>query len=82
MIRMGKETKLTSTEALAKAVAFFGPEGLGLEVEEHASCCARFVGGGGYVSIETTDDREPEGVEVTVEGREWDSQIKQFLDKI
>jgi hypothetical protein len=82
MIRVGKDTKLTSKEVVARAVAFFGPDGLGLEVEESAPCCARFVGGGGYVSLQTTSEEEPSGVEVTVEGREWDSQVKQFLEKL
>jgi len=82
MIRVGKGTKLTSTEVLAKAVEFFGPEGLGLEAEERSACCARLVGGGGYVSVQTAEDGELEGVEVTVEGREWETQIRQFLGKV
>lgn len=82
MIRVGKDTKLTSKEVVARAVSFFGPGGLGLEVEERAACCARFVGGGGYVSLQTAGEDEAGGVEATVEGREWDSQVKQFLEKI
>ena len=82
MIRMGKETKLTSTEVIAKAVAFFGPEGWGLEVEERAACCARFVGVGGYVFVQASDDEEAGGLEVIIEGREWESQIQQFMGEV
>ncbi len=82
MIRMGKETKLTSAEVIARTVTFFGPEGLGLEVEAQSPCCARLVGGGGYVYVETNDDSESGGVEVILEGREWEAQIRQFIGKV
>jgi hypothetical protein len=82
MIRMGKETKLTSEEVISKAVAFFGPGGWGLEVEERAACCARFVGTGGHVFVQASDDEKAAKREVTVEGREWENQIKQFMREI
>jgi len=82
MIRMGKETKLDSAELIAKAVAYFGPEGLGLEIEERSSCCARFAGGGGYVFVQGNEDESPGGMEVIVEGREWENQIRQFMGRI
>ena len=67
---------------MTRAISFFGPEGLGLQVEERAACCARFVGGGGHVSLQIVEQAESGGIEVTLEGREWDSQIRQFLEKI
>lgn len=82
MIRMSKVTKLASEEVIAKAVAYFGPGGWGLEVEERADCCARFVGVGGYVFVQANDNQEVGGQEVIIEGREWENQIQQFLGEV
>jgi hypothetical protein len=82
MIRMAKESKHVQSEVISRALAFFGPGGLGLDVVEQGECCARFEGGGGYVFIESSDVASGKGCEVTVEGREWESQIRQFLGKI
>jgi hypothetical protein len=82
MIRMGKGTKKSSTEVIAKAVAFFGPGGWGLEVEERADCCTHLVGGGGHVFVQVTDDAGPGGREILVEGREWETQIRQFMTEV
>jgi hypothetical protein len=80
MIRIGKESKLVSSTVIEKAVAFFGPGGLGLDVKERAECCARFEGGGGYVFVQAAE--RDKGSDVDVESREWDYQAKEFLQKI
>ena len=82
MIRMAKESRHVQSEVINRALAFFGPGGLGLEVVEQGECCARFEGGGGYVFVESSAAASGKGSEVTVEGREWESQIRQFLGKI
>ena len=82
MIRMGKETKLESAEVIDRAVAFFGPSGLGLEVIDRGGCCARLAGAGGHVFVQTVDPDDGQGSDVTVEGREWDYQIRQFMGQI
>ena len=88
MLRIGKESKLRPTEVLDKAIEFFGPGGIGLEVKEQAEGCARFEGGGGYVFIQVCEKGpalsgvEGKGSEVELETREWDYQVKQFMGKI
>jgi hypothetical protein len=82
MIRMGKESKLSSSEVVEKAVVFFGPSGAGLKLMDQGDCCARFEGAGGYVSVQTADMDDKEGSNVTVEGREWEYQIRQFMGEI
>jgi len=80
MAHYGKESKLSPAKVLEKAVEFFGPGGLGLEVKEKGGGCARFEGGGGHVFIEVC--RKGKGADVDLETREWDYQVKQFMNKI
>jgi hypothetical protein len=82
MIKMGKESKLVPSELVEKAVAFFGPSGQGMNVVEQDDCCARFEGAGGYVFVQAADIEGKRGSQVTVEGREWEYQIKQFMGEI
>jgi hypothetical protein len=82
MIKMGKESKLVPSEVVEKAVEFFGPSGQGMNVVEQDDCCARFEGAGGYVFVQASDIEAKRGSQVTVEGREWEYQIKQFMGKI
>jgi hypothetical protein len=79
---MGKESKLGTAEVIGKAVAFFGPSGAGIKVTEQDDCCARFEGGGGYVFVQATERDYGDGSKVTIEGREWEYQIKQFVREI
>ena len=80
MIRLGKESKLLPAEVLERAIGFFGPDGIGLEVKEQGEGCARFEGGGGYVFVQAC--KEEKGTEVDLESREWDYQAKQFMGRI
>ena len=82
MIRMGKESKFTSAEVVDRAVAFFGPSKLGMKVSDQGDCCARFEGAGGYVFVQTADTDDKDGSNVTVEGRQWEYQIRQFMREI
>jgi hypothetical protein len=82
MIRMGKESKLAPSEVVEKAVGFFGPSGAGLNVVDQGACCARFEGAGGYVFVQTADIDDQGGSNVTIEGREWEYQIRQFIGEI
>lgn len=82
MIKIGKESKLTTSDVVDKAVEFFGPGGLGLEVVEKGDCCARFEGSGGYVFVDVADADRQDGSSVDVEGREWDFHIKRFMGEI
>jgi hypothetical protein len=82
MLRMGKKSNLSPSEVVEKAVKFFGPTGAGLTVADQGACCARFDGAGGYVFVQTADIDGRTGSDVTVEGREWEHQIKRFMGEI
>jgi hypothetical protein len=77
MINLGKETRLKSDQVIEKAVAFFGPEGEGLQVEDRGAGCARFVGGGGFVFVSACDGEKR--TQVDIESMEWEIQAKQFV---
>lgn len=80
MIRMTKETRSTPAEVLARASAFFGANGAGLEETDAGPCCASFEGGGGYVLVTVAE--EGSQTLVTVEGREWEYPIRRFLGEV
>ncbi len=82
MIRMEKSSKLTPAEVVDKAVAFFGPGGLGLEVTDRAECCVRLEGGGGYVFVEAAEDKNEKGSLAEVESREWEYHVRRFLERV
>ena len=82
MIAIGKESRFAPSEVVETAVRFFGPSGIGMDVVERGGCCARFKGGDGYVFVWAADARGQTSSEVTVEGREWNYQIKQFMEEI
>ncbi|MBI4181089.1 MAG: hypothetical protein HY528_04085 [Chloroflexi bacterium] len=80
MLKVATKTKLSPEEAVKRAVKFFGPGGLGLQVKEENPECARFEGGGGGVDV--TACAEGKGTSVELESREWDYQVKKFIEKI
>ena len=80
MLNLSAGTKLDKDEVIERAVAFFGPGGYGLEVAEQADGYAAFTGGGG--GIEVTVSTEGRKTAVDLLSREWDYQVKEFLDKI
>jgi hypothetical protein len=73
------ETKLSTDEAIEAAVRYFGKNGVGLDLVDRDACCARFEGGGGYVSV-TTETGEK--TTVNLETREWDFPVKRFMQSI
>jgi len=76
------KTKLSPEKAIQKAIDFFGEGGLGLEADaaEENACCAYFEGGGGHVRA--TAYAEAGKTVVDLETREWDRQVKQFMNEI
>ena len=80
MLRLEVMTKLSPEKAIERAVAFFGPEGYGLEVKENYKNHAYFEGGGGGVTISTSIKDEKTAVEVV--SKEWDFQVQEFTEKI
>ncbi|MGB9301671.1 MAG: hypothetical protein WCD51_13915 [Anaerolineae bacterium] len=75
-MRYGTETKLSTSEVLRKAEAYFGEGGLGLQVTSHDECCISLAGGGGQVTVSV---REGDKTSVDVETQEWDYQVKRFI---
>jgi hypothetical protein len=82
MIKLGKESKLAPREVIEQAVDFFGPSGWGLKVVNQDECCARFEGSGGYVYTEAAEIDGHKGSDVSIEGREWEYQIRRFVEEI
>ena len=80
MLRLSTDSKLSPEEVIKRAVKFFGPEGYGLEVREETADGAAFEGGGGGVGVSTSIEGKKTTVELT--SREWDYQVKEFIEKI
>ncbi len=80
MINLEVKSKLNPEEVVKRAVNFFGPKGYGLEIKEQSESCAYFEGGGGGVEVTTCLKENQTSVEL--QSREWDFQVKEFIDKI
>lgn len=80
MARYWKKTGLKPLMVLKQAVQFFGPGGLGLEVQSQSLTSAHFAGGGGHVSVQVR--KSDKGSEVELDTREWDYQVRQFTGRI
>lgn len=80
MARYSLKTKLEPEAAIRKAVAYFGAEGLGLEAIEQNPCCFHFQGGGGHVAA--TAYKEGQKTILQLETREWDHQVKEFMQRL
>ena len=80
MLNIETRSRLSPEEAIKHAVKFFGPMGYGLKVKEEAPCCVEFEGGGGGVAISAST--QGNGTKVELESREWDHQVKEFIQKI
>jgi len=80
MLNLSTKSRLKPEEVVKRAVRFFGPDGYGLEVTEQDKCCGQFEGGGGGVRVIASTEKN--GSTVDIESREWDYQVKEFIDKI
>jgi hypothetical protein len=77
MLRISKQTHLTSEQVLDRAAEFFGPNGHGLDEKDRDSCCISFEGGGGFVTVTVSEQADSRSVEI--ETREHEYQAKAFL---
>jgi hypothetical protein len=80
MIHYGKETRLHPGKVVDKAKSFFGQDGLGLEITDEGEGCIRFEGGGGYVSVVCCNAKAKKRTDVDLEAREWEYQVKEFIE--
>ena len=80
MARYGVESRLKPEEVITKAREYFGESGLGLSATDRDPCCVYFEGGGGHVSVTASEGDEK--TQVDLETREWDYQVKHFMDEI
>lgn len=81
MARYSKDTRKSPEQVLERALAFFGPGGLGLTVEEQGDCCLYLSGGGGHVLIQIGPAKSGR-TSVILETREWDDQAIRFLERL
>jgi hypothetical protein len=79
MLRLAANTTKPAGEVIDAAVAFFGPDGTGLNVAHRAANQVQFEGGGGFVALEVTgqDGRN----EVTAVTREWEADVRRFFER-
>jgi hypothetical protein len=80
MIRIETKTKLNPDKTISKAVAFFGPGGLGLKVTGQSADYVHFEGGGGSVELNVCAEEKKTKVELV--SQEWDYQVKEFIGLI
>jgi hypothetical protein len=74
------ETELPIEVVLRRAAAFFGPQGVGLEVARHSLHHLFLTGERGHISVMAGMGRT--GTAVDVETRAWDPQVRDFLCQI
>jgi hypothetical protein len=80
MIRLGTKTRKDPVKILDQALEFFGPQGLGLEVNRRTVDSVYFAGSGGFVQV--TVNEEDGSTDVDIQSQEWDYDAKRFLEKI
>jgi hypothetical protein len=80
-VRYGATTDAPGPDVIARAVAMFGPGGLGLRMTGRDLLSARFENPAGHVALEAS--RTPEGrTEVTIETREYDREVQAFISHL
>jgi hypothetical protein len=80
MIRITRQTRLKPTDIIDRASDFFGEGGEALEEKERNPCCISFEGAGGYVAVSVVDEDKHRMVDV--ESREFEYQVKRFLETL
>jgi hypothetical protein len=80
MLKMAAKTKLKPEAVIKRALAFFGPDGYGLQLREQSADYICLEGGGGIVEVSASAAAKGSSVELV--SREWDYQLKEFLGSI
>jgi len=80
MIRITRQTRLNPAAIIDRASDYFGEGGEGLEEKERSPCCISFEGAGGYVAVTVVDEDNHRLIDV--ETREFEYQVKRFLERL
>jgi hypothetical protein len=82
MICVETESRLAGHAIIQKAVRYFGPAGLDLEISEQSERSARFEDCAGFVSIALALHDESRRTHVRAVGREYGPQMQAFIDTL
>jgi hypothetical protein len=82
MILLGKESKVSAAQVLERAVRYFGPDGLGLDVSHWDAASVQLQGSGGYVAVRVQPQPARRATDVEIESREWEGDAERFLGEI
>ena len=82
MISVETQSRLAGHTIIEKALRYFGPEGLGLEIAGRCGRSARFKGCTGFVSIDLEFQVGNMRTQVKAVGRGFDLQMNTFIGTI
>jgi len=82
VIVVSKESKQNAAKVLERAVDYFGPNGLGLDIMHRDATSVQLQGGGGHVVVRAQPQQATGKTEVEVESREWEYDAERFLGEI
>lgn len=79
MVNLESSTRLRPNEVIRRALEYFGPQGLGLEIARRELVKVQFTGGGGEVTVSVLLDTVRGGTTVEVTAQEWERKAEDFL---
>jgi len=74
LLKLSFKSSKRKEQVLEDAERYF--KEIGLVTREKGDCCIHMEGGGGYVRVGIVENDK---MEVTLETREWDYQVRQFV---
>lgn len=77
--RYGLQTKMKAGDVLKQSIAYFGPEGLGLQVARRTLTGVRLEGSGGFVEVQVQAGK-PTEVDLVI--HEWEQHAVKFMRSI
>jgi hypothetical protein len=80
MLNISSKTKMTPEEVIKKAIAFFGPNGYKLKIISQMDTSISFEGQGGGIDINACQQKGYSSVDFI--SREWDFQVKEFINTV
>jgi hypothetical protein len=80
MLRIASQCRRAPEQVIARAAAYFGPDGEGLEETGRSPCCISFEGLGGHVSVTVSEDEGGSAVEVVTQ--EFEYHARRFLESL